>query len=394
MTNMENQSLKYSLRFTTHLLAQAIGWAAIIFVREMSTTLPFLVDINSREHVSLVLFLAPFWALGIWITQLHRHNVPIPLILITFVMTTLLSLFSFFAFQDTSALSRTIFTTEIFLSPLIAIFVARIWPFPTFSDFKIELGELEIQMKKQMEPHSAFHVGIQGWERNDFYRVIHESHMKKLPVFLDIPVMERPRLPKYRNFFKASIDILGATVGLLMLSPIMLITSALIYLTDRGPVFFVQYRVGIDGKMFPLYKFRSMVINADELKDNLMDKNELEGPAFKMKRDPRITRIGAIIRKTSIDELPQLFNVLRGHMSLVGPRPHLAEEVQHYSPEQYRRLLVTPGLTCIWQVYGRNKVDFNTWIKQDLQYIDEWSVMLDIRLILLTVPAMIRGEGL
>ena len=396
MIAMENQSHNhnYMLRFITHLLAQAAGWVALIYIRVPLSSLPILFPVYHAANLELSFFLLPFWALGIWITQIHRQSVPLPRIILTFVITSLLTLLIFFSIRDFGALSRSIFISEVIVSPLIAILVARMWPFTAHQHINVQLQDLEDQIGHNPTPYKAYRVGIHGWERNDFYRIIHKSQVEEIPVFLDIPQMTDPSLPSYRNLFKSSIDIVGATLGLLLLSPIMLLTAALIYLTDRGPIFFVQYRVGLNGQMFPLYKFRSMVTNADALKDKLMDKNELEGPAFKMKRDPRITRIGAIIRKTSIDELPQLFNVLRGHMSLVGPRPHLAEEVQHYTPEQYRRLLVTPGLTCIWQVYGRNRVDFNTWIAQDLQYIDEWSIGLDLRLILLTVPAMIRGEGL
>ena len=396
MIAMENQSNQHQhiLRFLTHLLAQTAGWIALVYIRVPLSSLPLLFPVTYAANLELSYFLLPFWSLGIWITQIHRQSVPLPRIILTFVITTLLSLLTFFALRDFGALSRSLFISEAIISPLIAILVARIWPFKAHQNIKISLHELEDQIGSNPNPFKAYHVGIHGWERNDFYRIIHQSQVEEIPVFLDIPEMGSPNLPAYRTPFKSSIDIFGATMGLLILSPIMLITAAFIYLTDRGPIFFVQYRVGLNGQMFPLYKFRSMVTNADSLKEKLMEKNELEGPAFKMKRDPRITRIGAIIRKTSIDELPQLFNVLRGHMSLVGPRPHLAEEVQHYSTEQYRRLLVTPGLTCIWQVYGRNRVDFNTWIAQDLQYIDEWSIGLDLRLILLTVPAMIRGEGL
>jgi lipopolysaccharide/colanic/teichoic acid biosynthesis glycosyltransferase len=391
---MEEPSPKFAHRFILHLITQSVGWVLLVYLREPLSSLPYLVVISTQIHIHFLLFLVPFWALGIWSAQLHRRSGTVPVIILTFTISTLLSLVIFFAFRDTSNLSRTIFIAEFFASPLIAILTSRILPFPVNHSYTLSLRELELKLENNQSQYSEFHVDIQGWQKTEFYKVIEKSHKLEVPVFLKIPELQPPVFPKYKNAFKSFIDVTGATLGLLALSPLMFFVAMIIYLTDQGPVFFVQHRVGFNGQMFPLYKFRSMVIDAESKKDSLMSKNELKGPAFKMKKDPRITRIGAIIRKTSIDELPQLFNVLRGHMSLVGPRPHLAEEVQHYNPDQFRRLLVTPGLTCIWQVYGRNRVDFDTWISQDLQYIDEWSVALDLRLILLTVPAMVRGEGL
>ena len=164
-------------------------------------------------------------------------------------------------------------------------------------------------------------------------------------------------------------------------------------LTSRGPVLFRQERVGLHGRTFGMLKFRSMVTNAEELKARLMAQNEMSGPVFKMKHDPRITRIGRFIRKYSIDELPQLLNVLRGDMSIVGPRPPVPSEVAKYEAWQRRRLSVRPGLTCVWQVSGRNQISFEEWMLLDMRYIDHWSLAQDFNLILKTVPVVLTGRG-
>lgn len=185
---------------------------------------------------------------------------------------------------------------------------------------------------------------------------------------------------------KRIIDIIGSLAGLIFLSPLFLIVAILIKLEDpKGKVFFSQERNGKYPSTFKMYKFRSMVHNAEELLENLMEKNEQTGPVFKIKEDPRITRVGKFIRKTSIDELPQLFNVLRGDMSLVGPRPPIPREVEQYTAYQMQRLGVKPGLTCLWQVGGRNSVDFDGWVELDIEYIKNRSLWLDIKLIIKTV---------
>ena len=185
---------------------------------------------------------------------------------------------------------------------------------------------------------------------------------------------------------KRIIDIIGSLAGLIFLSPLFLIVAILIKLEDpKGKVFFSQERNGKYPGTFKMYKFRSMVHNAEELLEKLKDQNEQTGPVFKMKEDPRITRVGKFIRKTSIDELPQLFNVLRGDMSLVGPRPPIPREVEQYTTYQMQRLGVKPGLTCLWQVGGRNSVDFDGWVELDIEYIQKRSLWLDIKLIIKTV---------
>ena len=184
---------------------------------------------------------------------------------------------------------------------------------------------------------------------------------------------------------KRMIDVLASVMGLILLSPILLIIVMMIKLDSRGPVIFKQKRVGFKGREFYMYKFRSMVVNAEELKAKLTAQNEMSGPMFKMKEDPRITKIGKFIRKTSLDELPQLINVIKGDMSLVGPRPSLPNEVKEFEPWMLRRLDVKPGLTCFWQVSGRNDIDFEDWMKLDIKYVNEKNFFLDIKLIFKTV---------
>lgn len=192
---------------------------------------------------------------------------------------------------------------------------------------------------------------------------------------------------------KRLLDIVGAACGLLALSPVMLATAAAIRLESKGPAMFTQNRCGKDGSIFKMYKFRSMVVNAEEMKEKLKDQNEMSGPVFKIKDDPRVTRVGKFIRKTSLDEIPQLINVLKGDMSLVGPRPPIDKEVTEYTPYQRQRLLVKPGLTCYWQVGGRNNIDFDQWVELDLKYIEERSLWVDIKLILKTFGVLAGDEN-
>lgn len=195
------------------------------------------------------------------------------------------------------------------------------------------------------------------------------------------------------NFIKRTIDVLGSLCGLILLSPLLLVIGILIRSDSKGPIIFAQKRVGLNGREFKMYKFRSMVVNAEELKDKLKENNEMSGPMFKMKDDPRITKIGKFIRKTSIDELPQLINVLKGNMSLVGPRPSLPKEVKEFEPWMIRRLEVKPGLTCYWQVMGRNSIDFEDWMKLDIKYVNERSLWLDIKLIFKTIFVLFGDEN-
>lgn len=195
------------------------------------------------------------------------------------------------------------------------------------------------------------------------------------------------------KFIKRIIDIIGSLCGIVLLSPIIIIIGILIKIESKGPIFFAQNRIGLNRKEFKMYKLRSMVVNAEEIKEKLKNKNEMSGPMFKIKDDPRITKMGKFIRKTSIDELPQLINVLKGDMSLVGPRPSLLNEVKEFEPWMLKRLEVKPGLTCYWQVMGRNNIDFEQWMKLDVKYVNERSLWLDIKLIFRTFFILFGDEN-
>ena len=193
---------------------------------------------------------------------------------------------------------------------------------------------------------------------------------------------------------KRLADIVGSSLGLLLLSPLLLVAAIAVRVSSRGPAFYVSERVGHDGRPFRMAKFRSMIRGAHGSRDhhdhlNIHD----DGPVFKIRDDPRVTRVGRLLRRCSIDELPQLWNVLRGQMSLVGPRPPLPDEFLHYGPRERRRLEVKPGLTCIWQVSGRSDIDFETWVDMDIAYIDTWSLRLDARLLGRTIAAVFTGRG-
>lgn len=192
---------------------------------------------------------------------------------------------------------------------------------------------------------------------------------------------------------KRLIDVVCSFIGVVVLSPLFIIIAIIIKTTSKGPVFFSQKRVGKNGKEFDMYKFRSMVVNAEELKEKLAAQNEMSGPMFKMKDDPRVTKVGKFIRKTSIDELPQLWNILKGDMSLVGPRPSLPKEVAQFEEWMYRRLEVKPGLTCYWQVSGRNNIDFEDWMKLDIKYVKERSTWIDIKLIFKTMGVLFGDKN-
>jgi exopolysaccharide biosynthesis polyprenyl glycosylphosphotransferase len=192
--------------------------------------------------------------------------------------------------------------------------------------------------------------------------------------------------------FKSIQDYIISILVLIILSPVMLAIAFMIKL-DGGPVFFMQKRMGLNGRHFWCYKFRTMVVNAESLKESLLSQNEQEGPVFKIKHDPRVTKIGQFLRKTSLDELPQFINVLKGEMAVVGPRPPIPSEVKQYQRWQNRRLSMKPGITCIWQVSGRNNIPFEQWMKMDMQYIDTWSLKLDLIILLKTVRVVFTGDG-
>ncbi len=218
----------------------------------------------------------------------------------------------------------------------------------------------------------------------------HVSYLGKIPlVHYQMPPGDRWELS-----VKRFIDVIFAALALIILAPLFVVIAMAIYFDSGRPIFFKHKRVGLNGRLFSLYKFRSMVINAEELKSELINQNEMDGPAFKVHNDPRITRVGSLLRRYSLDELPQFWNVLRGDMSLVGPRPPVPGEVCLYERKDRRRLSMRPGLTCTWQVSGRNNIrNFDSWVSLDLDYIDNWSLRKDLFLMVRTIPAVLFGNG-
>lgn len=211
---------------------------------------------------------------------------------------------------------------------------------------------------------------------------IHEARLVGIPVrHIDYAAAKR------------CLDILLALTGLTVGAPLFLLSAAVVAFSSPGPILFRQKRVGRGGRIFTCYKFRSMYVDAEERRAELGHLNEMSGPVFKIKHDPRITPAGRWLRKLSLDELPQIFNVLRGDMSVVGPRPPIIEEVQQYGPRERHRLAVKPGLTCLWQVSGRSDIGFERWVELDLEYIDSMSMREDLRILVQTVPAVLTGRG-
>lgn len=210
------------------------------------------------------------------------------------------------------------------------------------------------------------------------------------------PLLSFERTPDehWQLLAKQVLDLTVSLAVLVLLAPLLLVIMVAIKMTSEGPVFFCQERCGLNGRKFVLYKFRTMVKDAENRLEELRPFNEMNGPAFKMTNDPRLTKIGKFLRKISFDELPQLWNVLKGDMSLIGPRPPLFSEVQKYDLGQRRRLTMKPGLSCLWQISGRNTiVDFEKWMKLDMAYIDQWSLWLDFKIFLMTIPVVLLGHG-
>jgi exopolysaccharide biosynthesis polyprenyl glycosylphosphotransferase len=214
--------------------------------------------------------------------------------------------------------------------------------------------------------------------------------------FLGIPMLTFESAPdrQWELLMKRLFDMASSLIGLIVLSPLFLVLGIIIKTTSAGPVLFKQKRCGLNGRRFILYKFRTMEKGAEEKLADLQKYNEMKGPVFKMKRDPRVTGIGQFLRKLSMDELPQLWNVFQGDMSIVGPRPPLPSEVDKYDNWQRRRLSMRPGITCLWQVKGRNEItDFNEWMRLDLEYIDNWSIWLDLKILFTTIPVVLIAKG-
>ena len=214
------------------------------------------------------------------------------------------------------------------------------------------------------------------------------------PIELSLPPRYRSLGGRTQLVLKRLIDVVGAAAGLVVLAPVLAIIAGLVLLDSGPPVLFAWRVVGRGGRPFTGYKFRTMVRNAETLQADLEHQNEMRGPVFKMRSDPRVTRIGRVLRRYSLDELPQLWSVLKGDMSLVGPRPPLQREWERYEPWQRRKLAVTPGVTCLWQVTGRSEIrDFDRWVKLDLEYIERWSLWLDFKILWKTVVTVLSGRG-
>lgn len=211
---------------------------------------------------------------------------------------------------------------------------------------------------------------------------------------IDMKYRENSNSLKKYFFLKRGIDIIGSLIGLILLMPIFIGVAAILKIEEfEGDIFFSQVRIGKNGEKFIMYKFRSMYMNAEEQLEELLKLNDVSGAMFKMKEDPRITRVGKFIRRTSIDELPQLWNVLKGNMSLVGPRPAIPREVKEYTPYDRKRLIVKPGCTGLWQISGRNNLSFNEMVRLDLEYIQHPSIARDINIIFKTIILMVKPNG-
>ncbi len=235
--------------------------------------------------------------------------------------------------------------------------------------------------------------GVETWMIPDFFKI--SVAKVSFDDFFNLPVMLYRTTPAFswQLLLKEIIDRVGGLIVFILALPFFVIVPTLIKLTSPGPIFFRQRRNGLRGKQFTMYKFRSMVTNAEQLKSELEIFNEMDGAAFKMTDDPRVTKIGKYLRKASIDEFPQLINVINGEMSLVGPRPLAQSEVDKFKIWQRRRLSMKPGLTCLWQISGRNEVNFEEWMRLDLEYIDNWSIWLDLKILFKTIPIVLIGKG-
>ena len=256
-----------------------------------------------------------------------------------------------------------------------------------FSLGRTKLHDLEPDILLCEERGVAIHI-VTDWFRDRTGRA-------RMDEFYGIPVIsiDSTKRRAWEVVAKRTIDLLCSGLALIALAPLLAVIAALIKLTSPGPVLFAQTRAGLNGRPFRLYKFRSMIQGAEKLQDKLQDRNEMSGPVFKIANDPRLTRVGRFLRRTSLDELPQLWNVLRGDISLVGPRPLPAYEVKKFKLREQRRLSVMPGITCLWQISGRNEVGFDEWMRLDMRYIDTWSLWLDIKILLLTIPAVLVQRG-
>ena len=247
-----------------------------------------------------------------------------------------------------------------------------------------EVAEEAIDVETNVEVDDL-HVVIDLRQETDPVEVDTRVFLDETAALLSAPV--------WKLRAKRAIDIIGALVAILLFSPLFIITALAISFSSPGPLLYISERIGRHGVPFRFFKFRSMKMDADSWLTDLQEVNEVDGPIFKIREDPRITKVGKLIRKLSLDELPQLFHVLTGKMSLVGPRPPIPSEVEEYGDWEFQRLLAKPGLTCIWLVNGRSDVDFNTWVEMDLEYIQNWGLGLELKLLAQTMPAVWSGRG-
>ena len=230
-----------------------------------------------------------------------------------------------------------------------------------------------------------------AFPNEDIINTVHSTNIN----LLETKVLDYLSEKRKRGYLllKRFFDVFLSVLGVIVLSPLLLIVTAVIKLDSPGKAIYIQERVGKDGKKFKMYKFRSMCVDAEKKQDELQALNEVDGPVFKIAKDPRVTRVGKFIRKCSIDELPQLFNIIKGEMSIVGPRPPLPKEVEQYTPYQKLRLRVAPGLTCYWQISGRSDMTFDKWIQLDLMYITNRNLWVDFCIVLKTIPAVLGHKG-
>lgn len=257
--------------------------------------------------------------------------------------------------------------------------------------FALPLSKLE-QARNLL--HLCATEGVQTRIVSDFYGGLIANTEVELVHGLPIITYSPSPRREFSLLVKRMMDIIFSAAALILLSPLFLLIAIAIRLSSPGPIFYRWHVVGLNKRKFVSYKFRTMVVNADEIKKKLLAMNEMKGVVFKMKNDPRVTKVGRFLRKFSLDELPQLVSVLKGDMSLVGPRPPLVTEVPEFKNWHRRKLSVKPGITCLWQCSGRNQIkDFDDWVKMDLKYIDEWSLWLDVKILLKTIPAVITGRG-
>lgn len=275
-----------------------------------------------------------------------------------------------------------------------------------------ELQELTHILREHVIDEIIFAVSRQGLEQmeeiflaceeegvkvrvlvNFFPHVNSDIYLEKLHA---LPLLTFSATPEdeYQLFVKRVFDVALGVAALVLTAPLTLVIGLLVKLTSRGPVIYSQLRCGLNGRRFRLYKFRSMYNDAEARRAEVEHLNEMDGPVFKSANDPRVTPLGRLLRKFSLDELPQLFNIVKGDMSFVGPRPPLPEEVERYERWQRRRLRMKPGITCLWALEGRNKLDFLSWMRLDLDYIDHWSLLLDLKILLRTIPHVLSGKGL